>query len=139
MTRALRVIFGKQSLTADAAAAALVNGSAPALKDLRDLIDRALATAPASDLDETLWGQEPSEAEVAGARRTPTGLVRRLCSGLLVMRLPVSRSLRAWESAPKPSPSAPVLISFLRFGTAGAGGIRAGSLPMTTWFQCSTS
>ena len=68
MTRALRVIFGKQSLTADAAAVALVNGSAPALKDLRDLIDRALATAPASDLDETVWGREPSEADVARAQ-----------------------------------------------------------------------
>lgn len=68
MTRALREIFGKQELTADAVATALANDATPTLKNLRDLIDRALATAPASDLDETLWGREPSEADLARAQ-----------------------------------------------------------------------
>lgn len=65
MTRALREIVGKQKLTADAVAAALANGAAPSLKNLRDLIDRVLVAAPDEDLDEKLWGRNPSDAELS--------------------------------------------------------------------------
>jgi len=65
MTRALREIVGKQRLTADAVAAALANGAAPSLKTLRDLIDRALVVAPGENLDEKLWGRNPSDADLS--------------------------------------------------------------------------
>jgi hypothetical protein len=67
MTRALREIVGKQKLSAEAVAAALANGAAPSLKTLRDLIDRALTTDPVTELDENLWGREPTEADLARA------------------------------------------------------------------------
>ena len=68
MTRVLREIVGKQKLSAEAVAGALANGAPTPLKTLRDLLDRALATEAANALDETLWGEEPTEADLAHAR-----------------------------------------------------------------------
>jgi hypothetical protein len=68
MAHALHEIVGKQKLSAEGVAAALANGAAPTLKTLRDLIDRALTSAPATELDEDLWGREPTEADLARAQ-----------------------------------------------------------------------
>ena len=68
MTEALQEIVGQRKLSAEGVAAALANGAAPPLKTLRDLIDRALATDSATELDEHLWGRDPTEADLARAQ-----------------------------------------------------------------------
>jgi len=65
---ALREVVGKQKLGADALAAALANGGPRTLRTLRDLIDRALAADLAVELDEDLWGPEPTKGDVARAQ-----------------------------------------------------------------------
>ncbi len=67
MTRALREIVGTQKLNADGIAVAIANGDPSTLEDLRKLLDCALATGRDSELDESLWEKEPTEADLAGA------------------------------------------------------------------------
>lgn len=69
MSRVFRDVVGKQKVKPETLAAALANGPPRTLKILRDLIDRALATDPAGDLDENLWGPEPSKGELTRAQR----------------------------------------------------------------------
>jgi Protein of unknown function (DUF2384) len=68
MTRALREIVGTQKLGAEAVAAALATGTPRTLQVLRELIDRVLASQPADDLDEGLWGKAPTDADLAKAQ-----------------------------------------------------------------------
>ena len=100
MTDALHEIVGKQRLSAEGLAAALANGAALPLKTLRDLIDRTLTADPATELDEHLWGREPTEAEVARAQanadRAREAALRRTLSDAL----PERKSRAPWNQYP---------------------------------------